>query len=75
MERHKARLVAQGYSQTYGVDYDETFGPVVRFESFRTFLAMSVKQGLKIHQRDVTPAFLNGDLEEEVHLRQPEEFA
>lgn len=75
MERLKARLVAQGYSQRYGVDYDETFSPVVRFESLRTVAAMSVKQGLKLHQMDVTTAFLNGDLEEEVYIKQPEGFA
>ena len=59
IERYKARLVAQGYSQRYGVDYDETFSPVVRFESIRTVVALSVQRGLKLHQIDVTSAFLN----------------
>ncbi|KAK3725314.1 hypothetical protein QZH41_002591 [Actinostola sp. cb2023] len=75
MERRKARLVAQGYSQKQGVDYDETFSPVVRFESLRTVIALSVKQELKLHQMDVTTAFLNGDLKEEVYMRQPEGFS
>ena len=66
VERYKARLVAQGYSQRYGIDYDETFSPVVRFESIRTVVALSVQRGLKLHQIDVTSAFLNGELEDEV---------
>lgn len=53
VEKHKARLVAQGFSQKYGVDYDETFSPVVRFESIRTVIALAVKKGLKMHQMDV----------------------
>ena len=69
VERCKARLVAQGYSQKHGVDYDETFSPVVRFESLRTVIGLSVKQGLKLHQMDVTTAFLNGDLDEEETTR------
>ena len=64
IERYKARLVAQGYSQKYGTDYDQTYSPVVRLESFRTLLALSVQYGLKIHQVDVTTAFLNSELEE-----------
>ena len=57
LERHKARLVAQGYSQQHGQDYDETFSPVVRFESLRTVVALAVQNGLKLHQMDVTTAF------------------
>ena len=74
IERRKARLVAQGYSQKYGVDYDETFSPVVRFESLRTVIALSVQQGLTLHQMDVATAFLNGELAEEVYVKQPEGF-
>ena len=74
VERFKARLVAQGFTQRYGDDYDETFCPVVRFESLRAVLALAVKNGLKLHQVDVTTAFLNGSLEEEVYMKQPEGF-
>ena len=74
VERHKARLVAQGFSQKFGADYDETFCPVVRFESVRTVIALAVQNGLKLHQMDVTTAFLNGELEEEVYMKQPEGF-
>ena len=75
VERHKARLVAQGYSQRYRQDYDETFSPVVRFESLRTVVALAVQNGLQMHQMDVTTAFLNGELHEEVYIKQPEGFA
>ena len=74
IERYKARLVAQGFSQKYGTDYDETFCPVVRLESLRTMIALAVQHGLKLHQIDVTTAFLNGKLDEEVYMRQPEGF-
>ena len=74
VERYKARLVAQGYSQQHGQDYDETFSPVVRFESLRTVIAFAAQHGLKLHQMDVTTAFLNGELKEEVYMRQPEGF-
>ena len=75
VERHKARLVAQGYSQRYGQDYDETFSPVVRFESLRTVIALAVQNSLKLCQMDVTTAFLNGELKEEVYMKQPEGYA
>ena len=74
VERYKARIVAQGYSQKPGLDYDETFCPVVRFESLRMLIALSVQNDLTMHQMDITSAFLNGDLKEEVYMRQPEGF-
>ena len=57
VERHKARLVAQGCSQRFGLDYNETFCPVVRFESVRTMIALAVQNGLKLHQMDNTTTF------------------
>ena len=71
---YKARLVAQGFMQKYGSDYDETFCHVARQESLRVLIALSVQYGLKLHQVDVTTAFLNGNLEEEVHMTQPKGF-
>lgn len=73
VERYKARLVAQGYAQRCELDYDKTFCPVVRQESLRVLIALSVNSGLKVHQVDVTTAFLNGTLEE-VFMKQPEGF-
>ena len=74
VERYKARLVAQGFTQKFGIAYDETFCPVVRFESVRTVIALAVQYGLKLHQMDVATAFLNGELKEEVYMKQPEGF-
>ena len=65
LERYKARLVARGFDQRYGLDYDETFCPVVRLESLRTLIALSTQQGLELHHVDVHTAFLNGTLQEE----------
>ena len=74
IERCKARLVAQGFSQKEGLDYDETFSPVVRSESVRSVIALASINNLKLHQMDITTAFLHGDLEEEVYMKQPEGF-
>ena len=71
VERFKGRLVAQGYSQKYGIDYDEKFSPVARYSSIRTLLAIAVEMGMQIHQMDVVTAFLNGDLKEEIYMQQP----
>ncbi len=74
VERYKARLVAQGFNQRQGADYDETFCPVVRMESLRTLVALSTQHSLDLHHVDVTTAFLNGVLEEEVFMRQPKGY-
>lgn len=72
--KHKARLVAQGYRQKAGIDYTETFAPVISFTSVRLVLALSAQFKLQVHQLDVTTAFLYGNIEEEVYVKQPPEF-
>jgi len=57
------------FSQKYSADYDETFSPVVRFQSIRTVIAQAVEKGLELHQMDENTAFLQGELEEEVYMR------
>jgi len=74
VERYKTRLVAQRFSQRQGADYDETFCPVVRMESVRALVALSTQHDLELHHVDVSTAFLNGVLEEEVFMRQPEGY-
>nr|GEX17409.1 hypothetical protein [Tanacetum cinerariifolium] len=72
--KSKARLVAQGFSQEEGINYDETFAPVERMEAIRIFLAFSTYMNLKFYQMDVKSAFLNGKLKEEVYVKQPSGF-
>jgi hypothetical protein len=72
--RYKARLVAKGYGQKHGVDYEEVFAPVVRYCSLRILLSIAVAKGIKIRQYDVTSAFLNGELKEEVFMDLPEGY-
>ena len=72
--RNKAHLVAQGYTQIEGVDFEETFAPVARLESIRLLLGISCHVGFKLHQIDVKSAFLNGTLKEEVYVEQPKGF-
>ena len=74
IERHKAYLVDKGYSQQQALDYDMTFSPVARFESLQMLLALAVQDGLHVHQLDLTTAFVNGKLEEEVYMDQLEGF-
>ena len=73
--KHKARLVARGFVQQEGVDYDDAFAPVAHMESVRVFLALAAQEGWRVHHMDVKSAFLNGDLKEEVYVPQPPGFA
>ena len=75
MIKHKARLVARGFVQQEGIDYDDAFAPVARMESVRVLLALAAQEGWGVHHMDVKSAFLNGDLKEEVYVRQPPGFA
>ena len=72
--RNKARLVAQGFCQKEGIDYEETFAPVARLEVIRIFLAFAASKGFKVFQMDVKSAFLNGFIEEEVYVKQTPSF-
>nr|GFC78962.1 hypothetical protein [Tanacetum cinerariifolium] len=69
--RNKARLVAVGYSQPEGIDYDETFAPVARIEAIRLFLAYAAHKDFIVYKMDVKIAFLNGILKEKVYVGQP----
>lgn len=71
IDKFKARLVARGFEQKYGIDYWETFAPVARIETVRTILAISAVYDLEIIQFDVSTAFLNGIVEEEIFLEPP----
>ncbi|KAJ9553006.1 hypothetical protein OSB04_017051 [Centaurea solstitialis] len=74
IDKFKARLVIQGFRQQEGIDYFDTYAPVARISTIRLLIALGAIHNLVIHQMDVKTAFLNGDLEEEVYMKQPEGF-
>ena len=74
VETFKARLVAKGYTQKEGIDYDETFSLVAMLKSIRILLSIAAHFDYEIWQMDVKTAFLNGNLEEEIYIMQPESF-
>ena len=77
VDKYKARLVAQGYAQIYGIDYYETFAPVAKLPSLRLLLAIAARNDWEIVTFDFNSAYLNSVLDEEVYLEQPpdHEFA
>ncbi len=74
VEKYKARFVARGFSQKEGIDYDEIFAPVARYTTIRSIMSLASVLGWKLHQMDVKTAFLNGEVEQEVYVEQPDGF-
>jgi hypothetical protein len=74
VEKFKAWFVAKGFSQKDGIDYDETFAPVARYTSIMVVISIAAEMGWKIHQMNVNTTFLNGIIEGEVYIEQPEGF-
>ena len=75
LDRYKARLVALGNKQEYGINYEETFAPVAKMTTVRTILAVASSKSWPLHQMDVKNAFLNGDLKEEIYMKLPHGMA
>ncbi|KAE8181981.1 hypothetical protein CF335_g8770, partial [Tilletia laevis] len=69
--RKKSRLVAQGFSQVEGIDYDETFAPVARLSALRMMVTLAIQIGLRLHGMDVKTAYLNGELDVDLYMKQP----
>jgi hypothetical protein len=74
INNYKARFMARGFSQQEGEDYDETFALVARYTSIRAIISLAASMGWSLHQMDVRTAFLNGVIEEEVYIKQPQGF-
>ncbi|GKF43565.1 retrovirus-related pol polyprotein from transposon TNT 1-94, partial [Tanacetum coccineum] len=72
--KNKARLVARGYRQEEGIDFEESFAPVARLEAIQIFLVFAAHMNMVVYQMDVNTAFLNGNLREEVYVNQPDGF-
>ncbi|KAK4399803.1 Retrovirus-related Pol polyprotein from transposon RE2 [Sesamum angolense] len=74
IQKHKARLITKGYSQLPGIDYTETFAPVAHLDTIRGLIAIAANRKWKIYQMDVKSAFLNGYIDEEIYVEQPQGF-
>lgn len=74
-EKHKARLIAKGYSQRHGIDFDEVFAPVGRWDTIRSVLEVDALRRWSVYQLDVKSAFLHGELLEEVYVDQPQGYS
>jgi hypothetical protein len=74
IQKYKAWIVAQGFTQVKGINFDQTFASVTKFSSLRTVFALAAKQNLKVHQMDVKAAYLNAHLEEEIYMKAPPSF-
>ena len=74
VERFKARLVAKGYMQKEGIDFNEVFAPVSKYTSLRALLSMAAAHDMEVHQLDIKTAFLNGNLEETIYMKQPQGY-
>jgi hypothetical protein len=71
VNKYKTRLVAKGYAQIYGIDYEETYSPIAKMTTVKAIIAMVVTKGWSLHRMDVKNVFLHGDLQEEVYMEQP----
>jgi hypothetical protein len=74
IDKYKARLVAKGYTQKEGEDFFDTYSPIARLITIHVLLSLAASHGLLVHQMEVKTIFLNGELEEESYVTQPDEF-
>jgi hypothetical protein len=74
VKKYKARFVDRGISQVEGIHYEETFAPIARYTSICTIISLVASMGWRLHQMDVKQVFLNGEIEEEVYIEQPDGF-